>query len=332
MNTLMPDVRDSAEKSYRLSGGIRRALSKIVDRSEMRPLATLASQKAGSADQPRVISGRYELGDLISQGSLSATYKGRDVFTGRPVAIKLLPPSLSTDLVALARFRREAEIARKLDHEQVIRTYAFLDGPDDYAIITERLLGQTLYQQVKDEGPMPPGEVVGLGQVLAGALTYLAGEQVVRLDLKPANIVMADRGPVITDLGIALQQSLDVTALTATGQLIGTPAFMAPELINGEGADARSDIYSLGIVLYYCLAGKLPWEDLPNIMAIFNAVLFEELDMSSLGISPDMRAALGKATAREPGDRFPDAAAFGESLRATPEWKKLPAASGAGAC
>jgi serine/threonine protein kinase len=323
MYTVVPDVMDSTEKSYRLSDGIQRVMPKIVDRSEVRPLATLGFQRAGSPAQSRVIGGRYELGDLISQGGLSTTYKGRDVLTGRQVAIKLLPPALIKDSVALARFRREVQIAGKLNHEQLVRTYAFLDGPDDYAIITERLVGQTLQQQVKDEGAMQPGEVVGLGQVLADALAYLAREQVVRLDLKPANIVMADRGPVITDLGIALQEALNATAITATGMFIGTPAFMAPELINGGDADLRSDIYSLGLVLYYCLAGKLPWEDLPNVVAILNAVLHEKLDMSGLRISPGLRAALEKATANAPADRFPDAAAFGEALRATPEWQEF---------
>jgi len=323
MNTVLPDVKGSAEKSYRLSAGIRRMMPKIADRSEVRPLATLGFGGAGSPEQPRIIGGRYELGELVGQGSLSTTYKGRDVIASLPVAIKLLLPALATDAVALARFRREAQIARKLNHDQVVHTHAFLDGPDDYAIITERLLGPTLQQQVKDEGVMSPGETVGLGQVLADALTYLAGEQVARLDLKPANIVMADRGPVITDLGIAVQQAVGVTGITVAGQFIGTPAFMAPELFSGGDAGPRSDIYSLGLVLYYCLAGKLPWEDLPPVAAILKAGRFEELDMSAVKISPGLQAALKKATASAPADRFPDAAAFGEALRATPEWREL---------
>jgi serine/threonine-protein kinase len=320
MNTMLPDVKNSAEKSYGLSDGIRRVLPRIVDRNEVRPLATLGFPSAGASAQPRVIGGRYELGDLISQGSLSSAYKGRDIVTGGQVAIKLLQPALTKDRVALARFHREAQITRNLDHEQVVRTYAVLDGPDEYAIITERLRGQTLQQQVRDEGAMQPGEVVGMGQVLAGALTYLADEQIVRLDLKPANIVMADRGPVITDLGIALREAAGATEITVTGPIIGTPAFMAPELIRGGAADSRSDIYSLGLVLYYCLAGRLPWEDLPNIMGILNAVLFEDMDMSGLGISPALRATLERATARNIAERFSDAAAFGAALRATPEW------------
>jgi serine/threonine protein kinase len=318
MNTVLPDVK--VEKSYCLSDGIRRILRRMPDRTVTRVTPT-ASRGAGASGQPRVIGGRYEVGDLIGQGSLSSVYKGRDVVTGGQVTIRLLPSALNADPVALARFRREAEITRNLDHEQVVQTYAVLDGPNDYAIITERLLGQTLQQQVRDEGAMQPGEVVGMGQVLADALTYLAGKQVVRLDLKPANIVMADRGPVIADLGIALHEAAAATMITATGpHLIGTPAFMAPELIRGDPADSRSDLYSLGLVLYYCLARRLPWEDLPNIMGIINAVLFEDLDMSGLGVSSALRAALERATARNIAERFPDAASFGAALRETPEW------------
>jgi len=134
---------------------------------------------------------------------------------------------------------------------------------------------------------------------------------------------MADRGPVIADLSIAYQEADGITQITGTGLFIGTPAFMAPELIRGEGGDQRSDIYSLGLLLYYCLAGKLPWEDLSGIDAVMRAVLFERLDMSGLGISPALRAAMEKATAAAPVDRFPDGDAFGDALRATPEWKEF---------
>lgn len=327
MNTVMADVRESAEKVFRLSGDIRHLLFGFAEQRDAKTqqlgVSRPLERRPGGAQSPRVIAGRYELGEIISQGSLSTVFKGQDVTTGRQVAIKLLLPALAEDAVALARFRREAEIARKLDHTQVVRTYAFIDGPDDFAIITERLLGQTLEEQVQGEGAMAPGEVAGLGHVLADGLTYLASEQVVRLDLKPTNIVMADRGPVITDLGIALQRARDVSRLTDVGVLIGTPAFMAPELLSGNAADTRSDIYSLGLVMYYCLAGKNPWADLPNLPAVMNAVLTERLDMSGLGVSPAFQKVIERATAPEPGDRFSDALQLRDALRMTPELRDL---------
>jgi serine/threonine protein kinase len=326
MNTIVADVRESNEKVFRLSSEILRTLygfAERLDEASVLQAAYAAGPRAAGMPALRVIAGRYEIGDFISQGSLSTVFKGRDVTTGQQVAVKLLLTALVDDAVALARFRREAEISRKLSHTHVVHTYAFIDGPDDYAIIAERLLGPTLQEAIHNDGIMSPGEAAGIGQVLAGALTYLAGQQVVRLDLKPDNIVMADRGPVIADLGVAFEQDAGTTGITATGLIVGTPAFMAPELLSGNEADPRSDIYSLGLVMYYCLAGKHPWEDIPNVAEIMNAVLNERIDMSGLKISRPFRSVLERATARKPDDRFPDATALGDALRQTPEWQAL---------
>jgi serine/threonine protein kinase len=327
MNTVVADVKESTEKVFRLSREIQRILYGLAerwDKASALPLTPATGpRQAGTPPVLRMIAGRYEIGDIISQGSLSTVFKGRDVITGQQVAVKLLLTALADDAVALARFRREAEISRKLNHPQVVHTYAFIDGPDDFVIITERLVGQTLQEVVQNEGIMSPGEVAGMGQVLASALTYLADQQVVRLDLKPGNIIMADRGPVIAELGIALVQDTDAPDITVTGMFVGTPAFMAPELFTGNEADRRSDIYSLGLVMHYCLAGKHPWEDLPHIADIGNAVLNERIYMSGLGISQQFQAVLERATARRPDDRFPDAAALGDALRQTPEWQAL---------
>jgi serine/threonine-protein kinase len=170
---------------------------------------------------------------------------------------------------------------------------------------------------------MPPGEVAGMGQVLADALAYLAGKEVFRLDLKPGNIVMADRGPVIADLGTAFQEDERPVGLTQAGVLIGTPAYMAPEVISGIQVDARADIYGLGLVLYECLGGKAPWHDAEGMMRVLFGVLHDPVDLSGLGISQQFRAAIEKATAKNRDERFRDAAAFGEALRRTPEWTGL---------
>jgi serine/threonine protein kinase len=274
----------------------------------------------------RVINQRYELGELVSQGGISSSYKGRDLVTGRPVVVKLLLPALSSDQVALARFRREAEIVMQLDHPHILRTLAVVDDPatTDHALIQEWLNGQTLEDVIDVDGPMPPAEVAGVGRVLADALSYLAGKQIVRLDLKPGNILMVDRGPVIIDLGIATPLDAD-TAITAEGQFIGTPAFVAPERLEGSPSDERADIYTLGLVLYYCLAGKLPWDDKANVMKIIYAVLNEPIDLADLPVSPEFRSALGTALARAPHERFGDARSFRRALSDTPEWRSVQA-------
>jgi serine/threonine-protein kinase len=116
-----------------------------------------------------------------------------------------------------------------------------------------------------------------------------------------------------------------MTRLTVTGMVIGTPAFMAPELIEGNDADQRSDIYSLGLVLYYCLGGKLPWEGLPTPIDIMMAVRLGGIDVSGLDASPSLQSVLGRATARKPEDRYQDAAALGDALLATTEGQALQA-------
>ena len=273
---------------------------------------------------PKVLGGRYELGELIGQGGLSSVYKGRDLVTGRQVVVKLLRYALGKDPDVIARFRREAEISKGLVHSHVARTYDVLDGPDDSpALIMEWLNGPNLENLIRDDGPMPPAEVAGIGRILAAALSYVASQRVIRLDLKPSNIVMADRGPVITDLGTALWVGTGEQPLTARGQFVGTPAFIAPEVIEGHDPDARADIYALGLVLYFCLAGRSPWEDLPNVSAVISAVVNEQVELASLPISAAFRDALGRSLARKRDDRFPDAAAFQDALSKTPEWRSV---------
>jgi serine/threonine protein kinase len=273
----------------------------------------------------RVIGGKYELGDLIGQGGLSSLYKARDLVTERQVVVKMLRSALEDDPEVIARFRREAGIARALTHPQIARTFDVLDEPNGIrALIMEWLNGPTLESLIREDGPMAPAEVAGIGRILASALAYIAGEKIVRLDMKPSNIIMApDRGPVIIDLGIALRVDSHGPSLTGTGLFVGTPAFVAPEVIKGYEPDQRADIYALGLVLYYCIAGKNPWEDLPNPMAVMMAVAHEQIELGSLPISAEFRAALATALARNPDERFPDASKLRDALSLTPEWRSV---------
>jgi eukaryotic-like serine/threonine-protein kinase len=270
----------------------------------------------------RIIGNQYELEKLIGQGGLSSVYKARDLVTGQQVVVKMLRPALGSAPDAIARIRREAEVTKGLTHRQIARLITVTEGPDgNPALVLEWVSGPNLGELIRNDGPMPPKEVAAIGRVLAAALAYLADRNIVRLDLKPGNIIMtADRGPVLTDLGIALRAGPDTSSLTMTGQIVGTPAFMPPEQIEGQRPDARGDIYALGLVLYFCLAGRGPWEDLPNDLAVMWAVLNHQIDLSTLDISAEFRTVLGRALALKPGDRFPDAAALHNALNGTPEW------------
>lgn len=270
-----------------------------------------------------ILAGRWALGNLMGQGSVSSLYKGRDIRTGRQVMIKMLRPSLARDDVAVARFRREADILRRLTHSNVVSFLDALNGPKTYAIVTERLTGPTLNELVARDGPMPAGEAVAMAQILAGAVDYLASKQIARLDLKPANIIMADRGPVIADLSVAFPADrTGSSVLTQAGAFVGTPAFMAPEVIVGKAVVPGTDIWGLGLVLYYGLTGKTPW-DTGNIREIITRIRTEQIDLSDLVISPALRDILSKATARDPADRFSSAGAMQDALLNTPEWHSI---------
>ena len=285
------------------------------------PAPVVPAAQARPVTEWLIGDGRYALGELITEGALSSLYKGRDQRIGRQVTAKVLGHGLAGDEIALARFRREGEILTRLNHPQVVHALSVLDGPKTYAIIMERLVGPTLEELIRKDGPMAPGEVATMGQILADGLVYLAGEAIARLDLKPENIIMANRGPVITDLGIA--REMDRSTRFTNDPMMGTPEFMAPEIVRGFAASPQSDIYSLGLVMYYCLAGKTPWADITDLPALLGAIANEKIDLSGLLISADFREVLARATAREPGDRFSSAAELRDALRDTPEWHSV---------
>jgi serine/threonine protein kinase len=208
----------------------------------------------------------------------------------------------------------------------VVRTIDTVGEPGPPAIVLEPLFGSTLEELVRDDGPMQAREVTAIGQILAGALQYIAGEQIVRLDLKPANIIMADRGPVIASLGIAFPTDGDTgQALSRSSRIgaIGTPNFMAPEVVMGATPDPRADIYALGLVMYFCLAGATPWQNLTSITAVLHAITHERVDVARLPATPEFRGVIARATARERDDRFGDARALREALLGTSEWRSL---------
>jgi serine/threonine protein kinase len=354
--TMVADVAGSDEKVFRLSADIQSQLyglavmneSERYSREISLALSANTSTVARSARRAKLSGGdllrsiivplstgqvsgvllgdRYEvdLQNVISQGALSLVYKGRDVQTGRPVMVKELRHAFIHDEVALARFRREAEILQRLSHHpQVARMHKFLDGPETYAIILERLSGPTLEEMVADDGPMPPDAVVAMAQILADGLDYIAARNIVRIDLKPGNIIMADRGPVITDLGVAFPADRQGDDFATGTQIIGTPAFMPPEVIEGRDPDPRAEVYGLGLVMYYCLAGQTPWEGIPNIAALWYAIVTEDIDLSALPVSGKLRAVMAQALARDRDSRFPSASAMRQALLGTPEWQSV---------
>jgi serine/threonine protein kinase len=327
--TVYADIAESRAKVYRLAEDVRRrqrslAVRHEYERAERDP--SLNSPSEAREGRPMILDGRYELVDLLSQGGMASIYSGRDLATGREVAVKLLRDALTADPLAVARVLREGEISKPLDHPQIVHTYDVLVGNGHGpALVIELLRGPNLQDAITSDAPMSPADTVAIGYALAGALIYLGDKQIARLGMKPGNIIITDRGPVISDLGIAVLLDAD-RDLTRAGQLIGTPAYMAPELLTGSDPDPRADQYALAAVLHYCLTGKNPRE--AQASPPMATGMRRYVDLSRLAVSAQFRDVLARALEPKPDDRYPRSADFREALKSTPEWQCLPEPAG----
>jgi serine/threonine protein kinase len=319
--TLFGDVPESGAKVYRLAEEVQRALFGFALKHESeRPAknVTLAGRSNIHSAPSQIVGKHYALVDLIGQGGMSMVYKATDVTSGRPVAIKMLRTSLTSDSHGVARLRREAEIAKRLKHPQIVRVMDLIEESETVALVMELVEGSTLAQVIGEQGPLHAYEAAENGCQLADALQYLAEQKVTRIDLKPSNIIMHPRrGPIIIDMGIA--RSEDLAALTDAGMVIGSPGFMSPEQAEGRDIDPRADIFVLGIVLYFCLTGRSPFGK-GTAAAILYRTVHRRVDVTSLPTSQAFREVIARATALQIDERFSHAAEFKKALENTPEF------------
>jgi TolB-like protein/Flp pilus assembly protein TadD len=219
--------------------------------------ATLASADAA------LYAGRYRVEEELGRGGMGRVVRARDLKLGRAVALKVLAPGRHDDQQRL-RFEQEARAAGALDHPNILAVHDIGEHEGEPYIVTELLEGDTLRKRLS-RGPLPPAEALELASQLASALAAAHAKGIVHRDLKPDNLFVTEEGRLkVFDFGIAkllegAGQGGDAGVHTATGALIGTPAYMSPEQITGQGADARSDIFSSGIVLHEMLTGRAPF-------------------------------------------------------------------------
>ncbi len=266
----------------------------------------------------QVLSGRYRLESHLASGGMAEVWSATDQVLGRPVAVKILHAHLADDDELRARFHAEAVAAARLVHPSIVAIYDTCDDDGTEAIVMELVRGRTLRAFLDERARLEPVEVVHIGAEVAAALTCAHRSGIIHRDMKPANILLSDDGRVlVTDFGIA--KVLDEPDLTRTTQLLGTVKYLAPEQVEGSKVDARTDVYALGAVLYESLCGEPPFRA-ESAAALALARLQRPPSPPSdlvAGVPADLDAAIVRALARDPDDRFASSDDMRTALQAT---------------
>jgi eukaryotic-like serine/threonine-protein kinase len=247
-----------------------------------------------------VLAGRYQLEKQVGRGGMGTVWQARDTLLGRDVAVKLVDSPAGEQSRAEVRLRREARALGSLSHPQVARVYDLCEADGDLFIVMELVHGESLAERLARQGHLPPTEAARIAMLCADALAaaHLAG--IVHRDVKPSNIMLTDRSLKIIDFGIAA--TLEPSDTTATAGLVGTVAYLAPERATGAPATTATDVYSLGVVLYQMLAGRLPFQGEESIAMLF-AHATAAPDPLPPTIPPVLAGLCLRLLAKDPGSR-----------------------------
>ena len=263
------------------------------------------------------VVGNYRLIERLGEGAMGAVYKGIDLMVEREVAIKMLRPEIARQPEIVNRFHAEAVTLAKLNHPNVATLYSFFREEDEFFMVMEFVAGRTLDAMIREVGTMPPERALTVASQVLNAVEHAHSLGILHRDLKPANIMLASSTVKVTDFGIA--RALGQARMTREGNIVGTLEYLAPERISGHEADARSDLYSVGVVLYEMLSGHLPFErdtefELMRAQLEESPPAFSELGLFS--IPPRLEEVVRKALAKNPGERFGTAGEFRRALEA----------------
>jgi tRNA A-37 threonylcarbamoyl transferase component Bud32/HAMP domain-containing protein len=262
--------------------------------------------------------GRYEIVDVIGEGAMARVYRAHDPEIGRTVAIKLLKSQLRDDWEYRTRFLREAKGAGVLSHPNIVTVFDAGEQDGHPYMAMEFVEGATLADVIRDKKPLSLAAVVGIGIQLAKALDYAHQKGIVHRDVKPGNIMLLRDGLTIkvADFGICRIDDSEATQATQVGNVLGTPHYMSPEQVQGEKADARSDLFSAGVVLYQLLTSTLPFEGDTLITVAYKITKTEPTPLDKL--RPDLplslRRIVDRSLRKQPEKRFQSGGELAQAL------------------
>ncbi len=268
-----------------------------------------------SFEPGELIGGRYELGRQLGAGGMARVYLGHDRLLDRQVAVKVLAEPYASDPQFVERFRREASAAAGLNHPNIVAVYDRGEADGSYYIVMEYLSGPDLKQVIRRRSPLGPLMSIDYTQQILAALGAAHRRDVVHRDVKPQNVLVAEDGHLkVTDFGIARAGAQ--TDMTEAGSVIGTAQYLSPEQARGDEVTAASDCYSVGIVLYEMLTGKVPFDGDRAVAVAMKQISDEPLPVRQLepAVPPELEAVVMRALAKRPSERYRTADEFSRAL------------------